>query len=81
MKATGIVRKIDNLGRIVLPMELRRTLQIDVKDDLEIFVEDEQIYLTKYQPKCVICGNEEGLKEHRGKKICSECIELLTSSK
>ena len=77
MKATGIVRKVDQLGRIVLPMELRRTLQIDVRDELEIFVEDDQIYLAKYQPKCVICGSEKNLKEYKGKKICSDCIGLL----
>ena len=77
MKATGIVRKVDNLGRIVLPIELRRSLGIDVKDDLEIFVENEEIYLTKYQPKCVICGGDNELKEFKGKKICSDCIELL----
>lgn len=77
MKATGIVRKIDQLGRIVLPIELRRLLDINVKDDLEIFVENEEIYLSKYQPKCTICGGDQDLKEFKGKMICSDCIELL----
>ena len=73
-------RKVDPLGRIVLPIELRRTLQIDVKDEVEIFVEGEQICLIKYQHQCVICGNKTNLKEYKGKKICSACIELLKKS-
>ena len=80
MKATGIVRRVDQLGRIVLPIELRRTLQIEVKDDLEIFVDEDKIYLTKYQPKCVICGSEKNLKEYKGKKVCSDCIGLTKSN-
>jgi len=57
MKATGIVRKVDELGRIVLPIELRRTLGIDEKDPLEIYVDQEKIILKKYEPACVFCGN------------------------
>ena len=57
MKSTGIVRKVDELGRIVLPIELRRTLDIDVKDALEIYVEGSQIILKKYEPACVFCGS------------------------
>lgn len=77
MKATGIVRKVDELGRIVLPIELRRTLSIDIKDPLEIFVDGESIMLKKYNPACIICGESEGLVEYRGKKICRSCIGKL----
>ena len=77
MKATGIVRKVDALGRIVLPVELRRSLHVDIKDPLEIFVEGESIMLKKYQPACVFCGSAENLSEYAGKKVCRECIEGL----
>ena len=77
MKATGIVRKVDQLGRIVLPIELRRTLNIEIKDPLEIYVDDVSIILKKYQPVCVICGEAEDLVEYQGKKICHKCISLL----
>ncbi|MDV2583264.1 AbrB/MazE/SpoVT family DNA-binding domain-containing protein [Alkalibacillus haloalkaliphilus] len=58
MKSTGIVRKVDELGRVVIPIELRRTLDINVKDALEIYVDDDQIVLQKYQPNmaCQITG-------------------------
>ena len=57
MKSTGIVRKVDELGRIVIPIELRRTLDIGIKDSLEIYVEDDQIILKKYMPACSFCNN------------------------
>ncbi len=78
MKATGIVRKVDALGRIVLPIELRRTLGIDIRDQLEIFVKEDSIILRKYDPVCVICGESGSLKEYRGKQICQNCIDELT---
>ncbi len=73
MKSTGIVRKIDDLGRIVLPKELRRTLGIDDKDPLEIFVEDNTIILKKYQPACMFCGNARDVVTYKGKNICPAC--------
>jgi transcriptional pleiotropic regulator of transition state genes len=73
MKSTGIVRKVDNLGRIVLPMELRRTLGIDEKDALEIFVDQEKIILKKYEPACVFCGNATDNQLFHGKNVCREC--------
>ena len=75
MKSTGIVRKVDELGRIVLPVELRRNLDIKVNDPIEIFLEDEQIILGKYQPGCIFCGEYEGIINYRGKNICPKCIE------
>lgn len=73
MKSTGIVRKIDDLGRIVLPKELRRTLGIDDKDPLEIFIEDNTIILKKYQPACMFCGNAREVTTYKGKNICPTC--------
>jgi transcriptional pleiotropic regulator of transition state genes len=74
MKATGITRKIDELGRIVLPIELRRSLEIGEKDPLEIYVEDDKIILRKYKSACVFCGNEDNIIEYKGKNICADCI-------
>lgn len=77
MKSTGIVRKVDELGRIVLPIELRRTLEIKVKDSLEIFVEGEQIILKKYEPSCVFCGQAKDVSSVKGKNICADCLKDL----
>ena len=77
MKATGIVRKVDELGRIVLPIELRRTLGIDIRDPLEIFVDGDNIMLRKYHPACILCGESDELVEYKGKKICRSCIKKL----
>lgn len=77
MKATGIVRKIDELGRIVIPKELRRTYNIDVKDPLEIFVQDNNIILRKYTPTCIFCGDGNEIQEFKGKRVCSSCIKEL----
>lgn len=77
MKATGVVRKVDELGRIVLPVELRRTLGIEVKDPLEIFVEGESIVLKAYRPCCIFCGEVDDVEEFNGKKICKKCIAKI----
>ena len=77
MKATGIVRKVDELGRIVLPIELRRTLNIEIRDPLEIYVDNEGIMLKKYTPACILCGENDDLVEYKGKKICKKCISKL----
>ena len=77
MKSTGIVRKVDELGRIVLPIELRRTLDIDVKDPLEIYVNEESIILKRYQPSCIFCNRAENLVSYRGKNICMDCLNQL----
>lgn len=73
MKSTGIIRKIDELGRIVLPIELRRNLGIAEHDSLEIFVEGTQIILRKYSPSCIFCGESEEVTEFKGKRICGKC--------
>lgn len=69
MKSTGIVRKVDELGRVVIPIELRRNLDIDVKDALEIFVDGEQIVLKKYAPACIFCGQAKDVTSFKGKNI------------
>ena len=77
MKATGIVRKVDELGRIVLPIELRRTLDINIKDPLEIFVDGTSIVLKKYTPCCVFCGSDKHVTEFKDKLICAACRKAL----
>lgn len=76
-KATGIVRKVDELGRIVLPIELRRNLNIEVKDPLEIYVDGEYVMLKKYEPACVFCGSAQDVKVIGGKNVCQECINEI----
>lgn len=77
MKSTGIVRKIDSLGRFVLPIELRNTLGVSAKDSIEIFTDDDKIILKKYQPACIFCGNADNVIYYKGKLICSECLAEL----
>lgn len=78
VKSTGIVRKVDELGRIVIPIELRRNLDIDEKDSLEIYVEDDQIILKKYTPACAFCSNAGGITVFKGRNICSDCLAELS---
>lgn len=78
MKSTGIVRKVDELGRIVLPIELRRTLDIAEKDPLEIYMEGESIVLRKFQTACVFCDSTKDIVSFRGKNICAECIRQIS---
>ena len=73
MKATGIVRAIDQLGRIVLPKSLRQEQGIEPKDDMEIYVDGEDIILQKYKAQCVFCGEHEELREFLGKLVCRKC--------
>ena len=77
MKATGIVRPVDPLGRVVIPVELRRNLGIKTDDSLEVFVDGEYIMLKKYEPACIFCGEVTDVKDIHGKIICSKCIEEL----
>jgi len=77
VKSTGIVRKVDEVGRIVLPIEMRRTLDIEEKDALEIYVDGENIILRKYQNACIFCDSKKGIITFAGKNICRSCIEKL----
>ena len=74
MKSTGIVRRIDNLGRVVLPIELRRSFDIDKEDPVEIFVDDNAIVLKKYQPACIFCNEAKDVINFKGKNICRDCL-------
>jgi len=77
VKSTGIVRKVDELGRIVLPIELRRTLDISEKDALEIYVEGSSVVLKKYKPCCVFCDSAKDVINFKGKNICPKCLKEL----
>ena len=81
MKATGIVRKVDELGRIVLPIELRRTLDIAERDPLEIYVEGSSIVLKKYRPTCVFCDSVKDISVYREKNVCARCLRELRTGK
>ena len=77
MKSTGIIRKVDDLGRIVLPIELRRTLDIAERDELEIFMENDRIVLQKYEPACIFCGSARNVTSFNQKNVCEDCIRKL----
>ena len=78
MKATGIVRKVDEVGRIVLPVELRSVLGIDNRDSVEIFTEDDKIILKKYEPACIFCGETKNVSVFKNKQVCALCMKELS---
>lgn len=78
MKATGIIRKIDELGRIVLPIELRKKLGIEQRDPIEIYVDGTSIVLKKHETECIFCGGKKKLSEYRGKHICEDCRKNIS---
>ncbi|MBR5447520.1 MAG: AbrB/MazE/SpoVT family DNA-binding domain-containing protein [Clostridia bacterium] len=80
MKSLGIVRKIDELGRIVLPVETRKKLNIASGDGVEIFVEKDRVILKKYEPACIFCGDSAELVDFNDKKVCKKCIEALNNA-
>ena len=77
MKATGIVRRLDDLGRIVLPIELRRTLNLEIKDPVEIFTENDCVILKKFEPTCIFCGSSKEVTDFKGKTVCASCLKEL----
>lgn len=77
MKSSGIVRKVDELGRLVLPVEMRRVLDIAEKDSVEIYVDGDSIILRKFQPFCVFCGENENVLSYEGKHVCASCARKL----
>ena len=79
MKSTGMVRPLDELGRLVLPMELRKTFNIDKRDAVEIFTKDDMIFLKKYGEVCVICGSSDELKKFKNENICLKCVKDFKS--
>ncbi len=78
LKSTGIVRRVDDLGRIVLPMELRKILDIDSRDSLEIFMDGDSIILRKYAPQCIFCGQAENVHTFKSKNVCENCIKEIS---
>lgn len=80
MKSTGIVRKVDELGRVVIPIELRRTLNIAEKDPLEIYVDNDKIILKKYEPACIFCNSADDVQNFKGKLVCKNCIQAMLSN-
>ncbi len=77
MKSLGIVRKVDELGRIVLPVETRRRMELETGDGVEIFVEKDRVILKKYEPACLFCGDAEDVVTYKDKKICKKCLREL----
>lgn len=77
MKSTGIVRQVDDLGRIVVPKELRKTLNIAERDTLEIYTEGDTIILKKYEPACIFCNEAKDVINYRGKNICKSCLNEI----
>ena len=78
MNATGIVRKVDELGRIVLPIELRRSLDIEERDALEIYLEGDRIILKKHETCCLFCGTASGVTAFKGKMVCRNCVREMS---
>ena len=79
MKSTGIVRKVDELGRIFIPREIRNKFEINEKDPLEIYVEGSSIILKKYEPNCIFCGNSKNLINFKDKLLCPKCAEKIAT--
>ena len=79
MKSTGIVRRVDELGRVVIPIELRNKFDIKEKDPIEIYVDGSSIVLKKYEPNCIFCGNTKSLT-YKDKLICPKCIASLSKT-
>ncbi|WP_459482076.1 AbrB/MazE/SpoVT family DNA-binding domain-containing protein [Clostridium saccharoperbutylacetonicum] len=77
MKATGIVRKVDELGRIVIPKELRKTMDINECDPMEIYTDEDQIILKKYEPTCIFCNEGKDVINYKGKNICTRCLDEM----
>ena len=77
MKTIGIVRKVDELGRIVIPIEMRRSLNIEIKDPVEISVEGDCILMKKHETACIFCGSTKDIAKINGKNICRECLDKI----
>jgi len=81
MKATGMIRSLDQLGRIVIPIELRRVLGIEIGDGLEFYSDENAIVLKKYEPACIFCDNAKDIRVYKGKNVCGECYAELKEKK
>ena len=81
MKSTGIIRRVDELGRVVIPIELRNQFNIVEKDPIEIYVDGSSIILKKYEPNCIFCGSSKKLIDYQGRLICEKCAEKIGKAK
>lgn len=81
MKSTGIIRRVDELGRVVIPIELRNKFGIAEKDPIEIYVDGSSIILKKFEPNCIFCGNSKRLSEYKDKLVCDKCLAKLSAIK
>ena len=79
MKSTGIIRKVDELGRVVIPIEIRNKLNISVKDPIEIYVDGSSIVLKKFEPNCIFCNNSKNLVTYKDKLVCNKCLDKLSN--
>lgn len=79
LKSTGIIRRVDELGRVVIPIELRNKLNIVEKDPIEIYVDGSSIVLRKYEPNCVFCGNTKLLSNYKDKLVCQKCANKISN--
>ena len=77
MKSTGIIRRMDELGRVVIPIEIRNQFDIAEKDPIEIYVDGSTIVLKKYEPNCIFCGNTKNLIDYNDKLICEDCSQKI----
>ncbi len=77
MKSTGMVRKVDELGRIVLPSEIRKSMDINLRDSLEIYTDENRIILQKYQPACIFCNGADNITYFKTYRICGECLQKI----
>lgn len=78
MKSTGIIRRVDELGRVVIPIELRNQFGINEKDPIEIYVDGSSIVLKKFAPNCIFCGDDKNLNKYKDKLICNKCINKIS---
>ncbi len=80
MKSTGIIRKVDELGRIVIPMEVRQIFGINTKEPLEIYTDGDKIVLSKYERACTFCSSSKNITMFKGRKVCEKCVKALASA-
>ena len=81
MKSTGIIRRVDELGRVVIPIEIRNQFNIAEKDPIEIYVDGSSIILKKFEPNCIFCGNTQDLLNYNDKLICGKCSKKISNLK
>ncbi len=77
MKTPGVIRKMDDLGRIVIPFEMRKAMELDKGDMVEMYLQEDSLVMRKFTISCIFCGETQGLRTYEGKKICTKCIQII----